>query len=124
MANSSPVATVFADFKSAFDQLWFEGYIGKLLRLGVPQAYVKRIQTWLCGRKASIEMQGKRSHWIEIKRGGPQGASLTPSLFITYHSDMADFIPGAMSFFFADDLVAVLAAQIGVRFTDQCIDLE
>ncbi|CAF2848038.1 unnamed protein product [Rotaria sp. Silwood2] len=100
MANSSPVATVFVDFKSAFDQLWFEGCIGKLLRLGVPQAYVKWIQTWLCGRKASIEMQGKRSRWIEIKRGGPQGSSLTLSLFITYHSDMADFIPGAMSFFF------------------------
>jgi hypothetical protein len=37
---------------------------------------------------------------------------------------MAEFIPGAMSFFFADDLTAVLAGQIGVRFTDQCIDLE
>ena len=34
------------------------------------------------------------------------------------------FIPGAMSFFFADDLAAVLAGQIGVRLTTQCIDLE
>ena len=37
---------------------------------------------------------------------------------------MADYIPGAMSFFFADDLAAVLAGQIGICFTDQCIDLE
>ncbi|CAF1271166.1 unnamed protein product [Rotaria magnacalcarata] len=124
MANSSPVATVFVDFKSAFDQLWFEGCLGKLISLGVPLAYVKWIQTWLLGRKATIEVQGKRSRWIEINRGGPQGSSLTPSLFITYHSDMADYIPGAMSFFFADDLAAVLAGQIGIRFTDQCIDLE
>lgn len=37
---------------------------------------------------------------------------------------MADFIPGAMSFFFADDLAAVIAGQIGIKFTEQCIDLE
>ncbi|CAF4331189.1 unnamed protein product [Rotaria socialis] len=29
-----------------------------------------------------------------------------------------------MSFFFADDLAAVLPGQIAFRFTDQCIDLE
>ncbi|CAF4533670.1 unnamed protein product [Rotaria socialis] len=123
MANSSPVSTVFVDFKSAFDQLWFEGCLGKLIRLGIPHAYVNWIHAWLTGRKATIEGQGKRSRWIEISRGGPQGSSLTPSLCITYHSDMADYIPGAMSFFFADDLAAILAGQIGIRFTDQCIDL-
>ncbi len=37
---------------------------------------------------------------------------------------MADFILGAMSFFFADDLVAFSAGKMGMRFTDQCIDLE
>ena len=37
---------------------------------------------------------------------------------------MADFIPGTMSFFFADDLAAVLAEQIEIKFTEQCMDLE
>jgi hypothetical protein len=37
---------------------------------------------------------------------------------------MEDFIPMAMSFFFADDLAAVIAAQILIRFGDQFIDLE
>jgi hypothetical protein len=40
MSNSSPMATVFVDFKSAFDQLWFEGYLGKLIRIGIPEALV------------------------------------------------------------------------------------
>jgi hypothetical protein len=124
MSNSSPVATVFVDFKSAFDQLWFEGCLGKLIRLGIPLAYVNWIQAWLEGRRGVIEIQGKRSRWFPIQRGGPQGSSFTPTLFITYHCDMADFIPMAMSFFFADDLAAVVAGQIGARFTDQCLDLE
>ncbi|CAM4741603.1 unnamed protein product [Rotaria magnacalcarata] len=101
MSNSSPIATVFVDFKSAFDQLWFEGCLGKLTRMGIPIAFVNWIRAWLSDR-----------------------SSVTPTLFITYHSDMADFLPGAMPFFFADDLAAVLAGQIGIRFTDQCIDLE
>ena len=124
MANSSPVATVFVDFKSAFDELRFEGCIGKLSRLGIPQAYVKWIQTWMCERKARIEVQDKRSRWIAINHGGPQNSSLTPSLFISYHNDMADYVSGAMFFFFADDLAAVLSGQIGLRFSDQCVDLE
>jgi hypothetical protein len=37
---------------------------------------------------------------------------------------MANFLPGAICFFFADDLAAVLAGQIEIRFTDQCLDLE
>ena len=124
MSNSSPVATIFVDFKSAFDQLWFEGCLGKLGRLGIPQSYVNWIREWLNDRRASIEIQGKRSKWFPIQRGGPQGSSFTPTLFITYHSDMADFIPAAMSFFFADDLAAVLAGQISTSFTNQCVDLE
>ena len=71
-----------------------------------------------------VEMEGKRFRWFEIRRGGPQGSSFTPTLFITYHSDMAEFLPMAMAFFFADDLAAVIAGQVGMRFTDQCIDLE
>ncbi|CAF1081872.1 unnamed protein product [Adineta ricciae] len=56
--------------------------------------------------------------------GGPQGSSVTPTLFITYHSDIAQFLPRAMCFFFADDLAAVLADHMGVKFGLQCIDLE
>jgi Reverse transcriptase (RNA-dependent DNA polymerase) len=124
MANSAPVATVFVDFKSAFDQLWFEGCLGKLSKMGIPQAYVQWIRAWLSDRRAVIEVQGKRSRWFQIKRGGPQGSVFTPTLFITYHSDMSDFIPGAMSFFFADDLAATLAGHMGLKFTEQCLDLE
>ena len=124
MANSAPVATIFVDFKSAFDQMWFEGCLGKLVRLGIPIAYVNWIRSWLGSRKACIEVLEKRSRWIEIKRGAPQGSCLSPTLFITYHSDMANWIPTAMCFFFADDLAAVLAGRMGIRYTDQCLDLE
>jgi len=124
MSSSSPVATVFVDFKSAFDQLWFEGCLGKLIRMGIPTAYVNWIRAWLEGRRGRIEIQEKRSRWFPIGRGGPQGSSLTPTLFITYHADMEHFVPMAASYFFADDLAAVVSAQIGIKYTQQVIDLE
>jgi hypothetical protein len=124
MSNSSPIATVFVDFKSAFDQLWFEGCLGKLIRMGIPIAFVNWIRAWLEGRRGTIEIQGKRSRWFPIRRGGPQGSSITPTLFISYHADMGDCLPMAMSHFFADDLAAVITGRIGVKFSLQCIDLE
>ncbi len=124
MTNSSPVCTVFVDFRSAFDQLWFEGCIGKLMRLGIPPAYVAWIKAWLQNRRGYIDMRGHRSRWFPIKRGGPQGSSLTPSVFITYHLDPSDAIPWATSFLFADDVAATMAGQMGLKYTDQCMDLE
>jgi len=69
-------ATFFVDFKSAFDQLWFEGCQGKLIRMGIPVAFVKWIRAWLEGRRRTIEIQGKRSRWFSIRRGAPQGSRL------------------------------------------------
>ncbi|CAF5034713.1 unnamed protein product, partial [Rotaria magnacalcarata] len=102
MANSSPVCTVFVDFRSASDQLWFDGCVGKLSRLGIPTAYVAWIKEWLTNRRGYIDIQGTCSRWFPIKRGGTQGSCLTPSIFITYHSVMSDAFPMAMSFLFAD----------------------
>lgn len=124
MANSSPVATVFVDFKTAFDQLWFEGCIGKLRRLGIPNSFLKWIETWLSNRRAFVEVKGIKSRWFQIFRGGPQGSVLTPTIFITYHSDMTSFLNSASSFMFADDLAAVVGGRIGDKYSQQCLDLE
>ncbi|CAF1393562.1 unnamed protein product [Didymodactylos carnosus] len=62
--------------------------------------------------------------WFSIGKDGPQGGILTPTVFITYHADMPDFLSWCSSHFFADDLTAILAGQIGVKYTQQCLDLE
>ena len=41
MANSSPVTTVFVDFKPTFDQLWFEDCLAKLERMEFLQANLR-----------------------------------------------------------------------------------
>ena len=124
MSNSSPVASIFIDFKSAFDQLWFLGCVGKLKRLGIPLSYCRWIESWLSNRRCFIEIGNKRSRWFEIEKGGPQGSVFTPTLFITYHSDLDSFLPNSINHLFADDLVGVIAGQIGLEYGKQCLDLE
>ena len=124
MANSTPVATLFVDFKTAFDQLWFDGCMGKLKRMGIPIPFLKWIENWLRNRRAFVEIKGHKSRWFHIHRGGPQGSTLTPTVFITYHSDMTNYLNMASSFMFADDLAAVVSGRIGEKYSIQCLDIE
>ena len=124
MSNSSPVATIFVDFKSAFDMLWHDGCVGKLRQMGILRAYTKWIKAWLGNRRGYIEIKGVKSRWFNIEKGGPQGGILTPTVFISYHADMPDFLAWCSSHFFADDLAAVLAGQMGIKYSKQCLDLE
>jgi hypothetical protein len=124
MSNSSPISTIFVDFRAAFDQLWFLGCIGKLRNLGIPSSYLNWINTWLVNRRCFIEINGKKSRWFSIEKGGPQGSVFTPTLFITFNCDMGTALSGCVSHFYADDLAAIVAGQIGIKYTAQCIDLE
>ena len=123
-SNSAPVATVFIDFKQAFDMLWWDGCVGKLRRLGIPKAYVDWIESWLKDRQGFIEMNGSRSRLFPIRKGGPQGSCLSPVIFITYHCDMWKYIENSLPNFYADDLACVVGGRMGEKFTIQCLDVE
>jgi hypothetical protein len=56
MTNSSRVITIFVDFKSAFDHLWFDGCLGKLRMMRIRKSYIKWIKPWLENRRAYIEI--------------------------------------------------------------------
>ena len=92
LSNSSPVSTLFVDLKSAFDMRWHEGCIGKFRRMGIPVAFTNWIGAWLENRRGFIEINSKRSRWFRINKGGPQGSSFTPNVFIIYHADMSNFL--------------------------------
>ena len=124
MANSYPVAKAFVDFWAALDHLWFTACIEKLNRLGIPLAFTRWLEVWVRNRRAFIEIADKRSDWFSVERGGPQSSSLTPSIFISYHSDMGDALPMAISLFFVDDLATTMTGKMVIRFTEQCIDVE
>ena len=54
----------------------------------MPLELLKIIENWLKGRKAYVAFGEKTSEVFDINIGLPQGSSLSPYLFIVYHSDL------------------------------------
>jgi hypothetical protein len=92
--------------------------------MGIPGTYTKWILRWLEGRRGFVEIGNCRSDWFRNSIGGPQGGILTPNIFISYYADMPQFLSYASSHFFADDLAAIIAGNIGSKYSTQCLDLE
>ncbi|CAF4950058.1 unnamed protein product [Rotaria socialis] len=92
--------------------------------MGIPRKYLIWIENWLMNRRAFIEIKGERSKWFRIRKGGPQGSMFTPLLFITYHSDLTETLNCCLSHHFADDLAAIMAGGIGLKYSLQCLELE
>ena len=70
----------------------------------MPLELLKIIESWLKGRKAYVAFGEKTSEVFHINIGLPQGSSLSPYLFIVYHSDLINCLGAHSGHFFADDL--------------------
>lgn len=97
---------------------------GKLRLMDIPVSFTKWIENWLTNRRGFLEINGKTSRSFSIGKGGPQGSSLTPSIFISYHADLINFLSSSTCHLFADDLATIISSEIALKFTNQCLDLE
>ena len=89
MANNKRLAAVLIDFSQAFDSVWHEGLLDKLLSLNIPLPLVQWINDFLQGRKFKIRFNGLVSEEAqEFVTGVPQGSPLSPLLFIIFTCDM------------------------------------
>ena len=70
---------VWLDLEKAFEKVWTEGLILKLLRNNVSHNMLRWITQILKDRKACVSLQGERSRTGDIKNGVPQGGVLSPN---------------------------------------------
>jgi hypothetical protein len=103
----------FLDVSKAFDMVWHQGLFYKLIACGLPPFLVHWLTNFLSGRSMSIHFQGHTSAPITVLRGVPQGAVLSPLLFLIFINDLPRFTSSSpsASFFdillFADDICIV-----------------
>ncbi|ERL93526.1 hypothetical protein D910_10815 [Dendroctonus ponderosae] len=101
--NRCSTGVVCLDIEKAFDKVWHEGLIWKLLYTHkLPLAFVQWVASYLQKRKFFTLLNKIKSSIRDIKAGVPKGSPLFPILYNLYTADVPKNPPTNLALF-ADD---------------------
>jgi exonuclease III len=118
----------FVDFKAAYDTIWRDGLIYKLIEVGIGKYFLKVIQNMYANVSYCIKSEsGGLTPTIPSSRGLKQGGVLSPTLFNIYLYDLPTNLLDALSspvwldnkqvncLMYADDLVLLSESKEGLQ---------
>ena len=115
---------VLLEFSKAYDTVWREKPITSKKDKGVPTSFIRWIWGFLENRSARVRFNGTLGRSVKLRQGLPQGAVLSPILFLFYINNLAEILPpDTLNALFADDVAAAatrrsfLDAQTAVQHT-------
>ena len=106
--SKAKVGNILFDIEKAFDKVWHDGLLFKMHELKIPPRIANWIKNFISNRIFAVNVNGKLSKEYPIKTGVPQGAILSPILFLIFINDIPTTISRykyvSHSLLFADDL--------------------
>lgn len=96
------VSALFLDVSRAFDSVWHDGLLLRLITSHVPSYLIHLLKSYLSRRTFSVAYEEALSASRSIRAGVPQGSVLGPSLFLLYINTLPT-IPRCSLYLFADD---------------------
>ena len=96
---SPPQRTVLAllDYSKAYDTVWREKLFAEMMDKGVPPRYVRWCAAFLRNRLARVRFNGVESKFHLLRQGLPQGAVLSPLLFLFFVDGVRQVLPRELS---------------------------
>lgn len=112
------VGMLCLDLKSAFDAIWHNGLVHKMMQFRFPMHVVKLVKSFLSSRRFQVMVGDSSSRNVRVTAGVPQGSVMAPTLFNLYTSDVPD-LNGCQLFQFADDQAVAFASHSTSSITNR-----
>lgn len=125
--NKGKIQACFVDFQKAFDSVWHEGLLFKLIESGIGGKSFDVIKSIYENNKLAVKIGDKHTDFFPQGRGVKQGCNLSPTLFNIYINELALLLeqstaPGLTltdteikCLFYADDLVILSPTREGLQ---------
>ena len=126
--HNEKIYACFVDFKKAFDSVWHDGLLFKLLQINVGGCLFNLIKSLYSNSTCSIKIGQNQTRPFSYARGVRQGCILSPFLFNLFINDipfsfekiLSDpfVLPNGAklnSLLYADDLVILSRSKIGLQ---------
>lgn len=109
--NKLSTGLILLDIEKAFDTVWHNGLIYKLLTLQTPKYLCRLVAEFLYNRSFIVSVNGVNSEQKTIAAGLPQGSTLSPLLYSIYTSDFSP--PNYMkTAYYADDTALITSSKL------------
>ena len=106
------VVSVFFDPTKAFDKVWREGLLLKILESGGSGRTYRWIRCFLHDRSARIKLDGHFRRSVKMREGVPQGGVISPTLFLLHINNITTVLSRHVSnTLHADNLVVWRASE-------------
>lgn len=101
---------ILLDVEKAFDSIWHDGLIYKLIKMKFPSYLTKMINAFIRGRKFAVHVNGAISDERSIPAGLAQGTCISPILYALYIADLPSVNNTELALY-ADDTAVYTAAK-------------